>query len=567
MKKVYLFIIFLALMSLGAPPAAQAQGGLPVVTLACDAVLRSQPSESSNALAVLTPDEPLMLITGRDVTQQWVVVLRQNGQTGWLRDNNCLRVQGSRTNAPLTAPVGYEGPPVATVGCTQYIRSAPDDSSARLAILYPSDGLLRIAGRDEQVISRNTVVNWLLIETVGGKMGWVYDPVVRYTDGTLNTAGGSPCIRVRGDVFAAPVTPDITMPVPDEDGNIPVPLETDLPTATVGCTQYIRSAPNNDSARLAILYPEDGTLEILGRDRIAEWLLILSQSGLMGWVVDTQCIVVQDNAFDAPVTPNIVMPIPGVTDALPVADAGQGAAPAEDAAVVDTEPVEEIPLPNAVVGCANYIRSAADNSSARLAILYPGDGVLRILARDRIGEWLLIQRYDGAMGWVVNTDCIMVRGNVFEAPLDTSVVMPIPGVTDGNLDAVPALDAALPVPSEDQTAEALPSPTPLLLPNANLVCTNYVRSAARNDSARLAILYPGDGPLRILARDRIAEWLLVQSPGGLMGWVVNTSCVQVNGNVFEAPLDTSVEMSVPGSAAEPVLPFPGASPPANWPSP
>ena len=437
MKKAFPWIVLLVLVSLSVPPSAEAQGGLPVVTLVCDHTLRDQPNENAAVVATLGPGEPMMLVTGRDVTGDWLVTLRQNGQTGWLRDNQCVRVQGSRANAPLTVPAGFNGPPFATVGCTQYIRSAPGEDSARLAILYPGESILRVVGRDEQVVGHNTVVGWLLVESTDGLMGWVYDMVVRYPDGTLDQRFGSPCIRVSGNVFDVPVMDDIEMPVPNPDGSLPPTLETDLPTATVGCTQYIRSAPRNDSPRLAILYPRDGILEILGRDRSGEWLLILSQSGLMGWVVDTQCIVVRDNVFDAPITTDVVMPVPGVDDVvfdIAAVAAGEGAAAGQA-----VTPIAPIPLPNARVGCTQYIRSAPNNDSARLAILYPSDGILEILARDRIAEWLLVRSQSGLMGWVVNTRCIHVirteerRGGKARedrtVPGTSQEVLPFPGAT------------------------------------------------------------------------------------------------------------------------------------------
>ena len=503
--------LMLIMLVLSAVPVTEAQGGLPVATVACDQYMRSQPDSHSAPVAVLRPDEPLMLITGRDETGGWLVVLRQNGQAGWVARTECIAVQGNISNAPLTAPQVYSGPPIATIGCTNYVHSAPANDAPRLLILYPDDGVLSIIGRDESG-------GWLLVQRADGEMGWVYD---------------TPCIVVEGDVFDAPVS-DVEMPVPGPDGTLP-PKPEILPAATVGCTNYVHSAPANDSPRLLILYPEDGVLAIVGRDQSGGWLLVQRADGEMGWVYDTPCIVVEGDVFDAPVTTDITIPLPG-----------------EDSDAVD------VPLPNVTLACTNYVRSAANNASARLMILYPGDGPLEILARDRVGEWLLVRRADGAMGWVVNTQCIVVHGNVFDAPLDTSVVMPVPGVSEGDLSGLEEL----------LTPGAAPEPTPTVtvpLPNVTLSCANYVRSAADNASARLMILYPGDGPLEILARDRIAEWLLVRRADGAMGWVVNTQCVNVHGNVFDAPLDTSVVMPVPTPAPEEALPFPGATPPPDWP--
>ncbi len=530
MKNLFRLSLLAALVAaaLGGMTTVRAQGGLPVATVVCDQYLRSQPSETATPLDVLRPDEPMMLITGRDATGTWLVVLRQNGQAGWVMHTNCIRIQGDKNNAPLTAPLTYSGPPVVTIGCTQYVHSVPNIDSPRLLILYPGDGVLEVLGRDR-------IGEWLLVRRADGEMGWVVD---------------TQCIRVEGDVFDAPVTVGVEMPVPRPDGSLP-PIPESLPAATIGCTQYIRSAPRPDSARLAILYPDDGILEILGRDRAGEWLLIQAEDGRMGWVVDTQCIVVQGNVFDAPISTDVEMPIPGVTEAVPPAEL-------EAAGVEATEQPAPVPLPNVTIGCTQYVRSAADDDSARLMILYPWDGVLEILARDRVGEWLLVRRADGAMGWVVNTQCVVVHGNVFDAPLDTSVVMPVPGVSEGSLGAF----AAEAVPTDEPAAPPVEVP----LPNVRIACAQYVRSAADNSSARLAILYPGGGLLEILARDRAAAWLLVRRPAdGLMGWVVNTQCVVVNGNVFDAPLDTSVVMPVPTPVPEEPLPFPGATPPPGWP--
>jgi SH3-like domain-containing protein len=543
MKTIRQGVLLLALLVLVASvgPSVNAQGGLPVATLACEQYLRSQPSMTAAPLDIVYEDEPLMLITGQDVTGGWLVVLRQNGQVGWMGVSDCLQVAGSLNNAPLTAPAVYEGPPVATIGCTQYVRSEPRNDAPALLVLSPEDGVLNVVGRAETPIA-GASPEWLLVQRADGEMGWVYDTA---------------CIRTQGNMFDAPVS-DVVMPVPNEDGSLPPTLETDLPTATIGCTQYVRSAPRSDSARLLILYPDDGILEIIGRDRLGEWLLVRRADGAMGWVVDTQCIVPQDDVFDAPLAVNVEMPVPGISPG----SVGMLIYPEDE--TITAPSTLTLPEPYVTLGCPNYVRSAANNDSARLAIFNPGEGPLEILARDQPGEWLLVRRFDGAMGWVVNTQCVLVTGNVFEVPQDTSVVMPIPGVTNGDMSAVAELLENSEAPPE--FAAPLPGEPVITTPEpyAQLSCANYVRSAADNAAARLTILYPGDGPLEIIARDKPAAWLLAVWDGG-MGWIVNTSCVNVVGNVFDAPEDTSLVMPIPEPEPAPdPLPFPGAVPAEGW---
>ncbi len=496
---------------------SNAQGGLPTVKLVCEQYIRDQPSMDLAPQGVLYADEPMMLVTGRDVSGGWLVVLRQNGQAGWIALSECTRVQGEMSNASVVLPATYVGPPIATVGCTQYVRSEPDNEGPALTILYPDDGVLNIIGRSE-----GEGLGWLLVQWGDGSMGWVYD---------------TPCIRVQGDLLEVPVS-DVVMPVPVEEGLLGIQVVAPPPTATIGCTQYVRSEPRNEAPALIILYPDDGVLDVIGRDRVGGWLLVRRADGAMGWVYDTTCIVVDGSVMDAPVAIGVEMPVPGVS----AGSVGMLLYPGQE--LPGTASRIMLPEPYVNLACTNYVRSAADNESARLMILFPGDGPLEILARDKPAAWLLVRRADGAMGWVVNTDCINVTGNVFVVPEDTSVVMPIPGITIGNQQAiVEAVSRSVFPPDVITEPLAVLPPEPY----ARLACANYVRSAADNASARLMILFPGDGPLEIIARDKPAAWLLARWDGG-MGWLVNTDCVQVVGNVFAAPEDTSVVMPVPEPA-------------------
>ncbi len=531
-------VLMFGVLALGVASLAAAQGGLPVATLACEQYLRSQPATTSEPLAVVFADEPMMLVTGRDLSGGWFVVLRQNGQIGWMGASDCLRIRGNVNNAPLTLPAVYDGPPIATVACTQYVRATPANDGTALMVLYPEDGVISIIGRSE------TSPGWFLIQTAREEIGWVFD---------------TPCIRMQGDPFQAPISVAV-MPVPGPDGTIPGVPASGLPRAQVSCTQYVRSAPTASSPALIILWPDDSPLEIIGRDTETAWLLIRRADGAMGWVSPGECVRTQDDLSGVPYAVNVIMPVPGVS----AGSAGALIYP-DQMQTAPVRPTFTLPEPYVTLGCPNYVRSAANNEAARLAIFHPGGDPLEILARDKPGEWLLVRRWDGAMGWVVNTRCVVVHGNVFVVPEDTSVVMPIPGVTNGNMDAVPGLLANSQAPAEFAPPAPVQSVELPPEPFARLSCPNYVRSAANNESARLAIVYPGDDPLEILARDQPAAWLLVRWSGG-MGWVVNTACIKVVGNVFDAPQDTSVVMPVP--TPEPTaapLPFPGAPPPADWP--
>ncbi len=361
--------------------------------------------------------------------------------------------------------------PIAYVLCDQYMRSQPDDTSTPLALLRAGEPTLLISGRSQDGY-------WLVAVRSNGQAGWVAD---------------TGCIEVQGNKWAAPWT-------------APAPY-TGPQVATLSCEQYLYSAPRTGASRLVYITDPDtvGVMAVLGRDETETWLLIQSQDGsLMGWLYYGECVYLYGDTVNLPVS-NVEMPAPVAPEAQVQATAG-------------------VP-PTASIVCPQYVRSAPSTSAARLIVLQSGDE-LTVLGRDRAAAWLLIQRTtDGAMGWVADTNCVRVQGDVFAVPNRIDVVMPIPGQTTPT--AIPTalvegtpFPTATPIPTLTPTpSEPLPFPgavggqgvfvpgaTPVPIPPDTLMiqlCGSTSTPVTVQSGGRPVRLYL---PLTVVGRDEIESW-------------------------------------------------------------
>jgi hypothetical protein len=177
--------------------------GDPVATVACTQYLRSGPSTDSSTLDPM-PAGTQLDILGRSQDGSWVYVRQVvEGSEGWTALGSCLSVMGNVYSRPVVSNVDYDGPPIATVNCSQFLREQPDDSSEKVAVLNGGEGVLRIVARDVNG-------SWMQILMQDGTLGWAATGV---------------CLDVQGDFFAVPVY---------ETGM----TYTGAPIATVQCSQY-----------------------------------------------------------------------------------------------------------------------------------------------------------------------------------------------------------------------------------------------------------------------------------------------------------------------------------------
>lgn len=263
----------------------------------------------------------------------------------------------------------------------------------------------------------------------------------------------------------------------------------DEATFYVVCSQYVREAPDAQSARIAVMHPGESHT---ASERQGEWLRIGYEAAFSGWVYDGACITFE-NPWPAGI-PILHAPSEAVLLIPPV----------QPTVLIQNEPVTPVTetAPTAatvVVRCSQYLREEARNSAAKVTIINGIEGPLHITGRNEANTWMQIALQDGTTGWAATGIC-----------LDAA----------GDYDAVPILPAE--APYSGPTA-------------ADIMCYANLRETPSLDGVKITVLSPDSGLFPILARDAVANWLLIEHDGG-SGWVSYSACVDVLGDVLAVPV-------------------------------
>lgn len=293
--------------------------------------------------------------------------------------------------------------------------------------------------------------SWVYLQVNEELQGWAYDGA---------------CLRVDADLEALSASEPTGSPVVSEQvAGGPV-------TASVVCDQNLRSRPSLNGARIEILKPTGGELTVLARSSDSQWVYVQRASGQQGWTFRTRCLAVQGDVLS-----------------VPVQDAEASVGP-----------------PNAVISCAQNLRSLPALESSVVRVLQPEDGPLPVAGTTSEGVWIYLELPDGTVGWSVNGACISVVGRVWDAPRYAEGILP----------------------------EGLNLP-PDTTPFASIVCSQYLRAAPSLNADRLLIMNPGDDLYRITGRTANGNWLQLEN-AQQQGWAAWGRCLQLQGDVLSAPV-------------------------------
>ncbi|MBN1966841.1 MAG: SH3 domain-containing protein, partial [Anaerolineae bacterium] len=242
--------------------------GPPLATVTCPQNLRALPDGDSEVVAIVDSVGAAVSVIGRSADNNWMQVELDDGTIGWAAVGVCLNVRGSLTAAPVVTveePV-YTGPAIATVHCSQYLRSGPGADYADVYVLNATDGVMA-------VLSRTADATWLYLRLANATEGWA--------------ANSGECLAVQGDVFAVPVQDEETYSGP--------------PIADLVCNVNFRRTPTSGGTIMAVVPADSGTFNVLARDAAASWLLLEGPDGMVGWVAYSNCVSTLGAVLQAPV--------------------------------------------------------------------------------------------------------------------------------------------------------------------------------------------------------------------------------------------------------------------------
>ncbi len=269
-------LIRLALVVILAVPVgiAVAQGERPTARVICSQYVRDAPSEDGAILGRIDSQPETLFVLALNPSVRWRqdglwVLIEQpsTGLRGWMYDGDCLLIFGRLSQLPeMAGATGYDGPPVADLVCAQYLRSQPRPNAEPLAILQPGEPTLSVIGRD-------VLAEWLYVRRANGQAGWMVFTGCLAMRGTVRDA---PVVRV---VYRGPVVAEIV------------------------CAQVARLEPDNDAIPLTTFRADTGRLAVVGRDVYANWFLVVSADGRIGWVYNGDCLVIYGDIMAAPYPP------------------------------------------------------------------------------------------------------------------------------------------------------------------------------------------------------------------------------------------------------------------------
>jgi uncharacterized protein YgiM (DUF1202 family) len=483
-------------------------------TIACAQYMRALPQLDAARLAIMEPGDGVYQVQGRNEDASWLYLSLPGSFQGWAGWGDCLNVTGNIVALPVLDSVGYSGAPIATVACTQYLRTLPDLNARTLDPMT--------AGTSLNILGRSEDGAWVLVSKADGSQGW--------------TALGG-CLNVQGNVYDAPVVSDATY--------------SGAPQAVVSCTQYLREYPDDNSERLAILNGTEGTLWITGRSLDEGWMQVTMANGTVGWAATGVCLGVRGNYYDAPIVdgspaaysgpplatvncsqylreapeedaPTVVI-LNGVEGDLRItartADDGWMQIAMEDGTTgwaatnaclgvqgrLSDAPVVDLSVPEytgpaiASVACNQNLRSVPATEGERLAVLAQGEAV-DVLGRTEDTEWLYLRRAaDGLEGWSSAGGCLAIDGNILLLPV-----------------------------TEVSTYDGPPV--------ADVVCDINLRRTPSQSGDVLTVLSANTGEFNILARDADLNWLLIEGGSGIAGWVNFSDCVVTRGTPAAVPV-------------------------------
>jgi uncharacterized protein YgiM (DUF1202 family) len=286
----------------------------------------------------------------------------------------------------------------------------------------------------------------------------------------------------------------------------------------------IRSEPSNTSSVVANPLQEGETVYVIGRNSVGTWLLVQTQTGVIGWVGSPYVKLLEGNAnsltvYDAASAANLIasQTPSGAATAAEAATEEGGCGP-----VVSPTPLKGI---KGIVVASEplRVRSKPDSRSSEVASPLQEGEPVTVLGRNDVGTWLLIQTQVGVIGWSGSAYIKLMEGKFNDLPVYDAN-------TAANLSVTPtASEGCVPTPTA----------TPALTGIKGIVVSSdplRIRSKPSTTSSEVAPPLQSGVPVTIVGRNSTGTWFVVQTQTGVVGWVGSAYVKPLEGNWGSLPV-------------------------------
>jgi uncharacterized protein YgiM (DUF1202 family) len=347
-RRVILFVLLSALLvsmiiiqtpTSARPPLAgtPVPGGPKGIVVASEPLrIRSQPSSTASVVADPLQEGETVFVVGRNSIGTWLLVQTQAGVIGWVGSPYVKLLEGnanaltvydaaSAANLMATATPGGAATPAAaateaaTGACVPVasptplsgvkgivvasiplkVRSKPDNTSSEAADpLQP--------GEPVTVLGRNSTGTWLVVRTQVGKIGWSGSAYIKLMEGSANALPVFDAASA-ARLSETPAAPEACAPAatasatPALSGHKGIVVSSD--------PLRIRSKPSTTATEVASPLQSGEPVTVVGRNSVGTWLVVQTQTGVVGWVGSAYVKLLEGNFSDLPVYDETTAPV------------------------------------------------------------------------------------------------------------------------------------------------------------------------------------------------------------------------------------------------------------------
>ncbi len=303
---------------------------------------------------------------------------------------------------PTSARPPYAGTPAGGIQGV-VVSSEPLRIRTRPSTTAPEAGSPLKPETSVTILGRNDIGTWLIVQTQTGIIGWVGSPYVAPRAGSSMKD-----VPVMDDNAAESLTAAAATAAPPEgtegacpptSGGTSAPLTGVKGVVVASDSLRIRTKPSSSAPEAGSPLKPDTPVTVLGRNDDGLWLVVQTQTGLLGWVGSAYVALLAGGAMkDVPVMDDSAL---DTLAAQMAATAGAPGAcpPAGTPAATAAAPVSGV---QGVVVSSDplRIRTQPSTTSAEAGSpLKPGVSVT-VLGRNGDGIWLYVQTETGLKGWV-----------------------------------------------------------------------------------------------------------------------------------------------------------------------
>lgn len=305
----------------------------------------------------------------------------------------------------------------------------------------------------------------------------------------------------------------------------------------------IRHGPGESYGVVGTLKPGD-LMGILGRNEDRSWVYVITIQRLLGWAPTRALRITASGAGTEPVLPP--NPIAAFTAQLaPAASSATGAPAGDEVTRRDLAPPLDVsglsPVASAKVNREALNVRAQPGTSSEVIGSLARDAEVGILALNQAADWALVQTAEGMAGWVA-LYLLNVEGDVSSAPTIPTARERVTGnvvSTDAALSqrVVPVSNVSTAgiVLAGSETGQAYLLSGKIFSPVASALGrekTSIRRGPA--DSFGAVDELTVDLAVDILARNPAADWAVVRTPLGSVGWAPVSSLKNMEGTLESA---------------------------------